>query len=147
MASNVMRWDPFRDLMGIQSELNRLFGRTYAGDGGAAGAWVPPLDIYEEKDRFVVALELPGIDPADVEVSVEDSVLTVKGERRLSAETNEESFHRIERRYGQFVRSLSLPSTADAEHIEATFDKGVLTIRVPKVEQAKPKKITVKAVG
>jgi HSP20 family protein len=146
-ASSMMRWDPFRDLMGIQGELNRLFGRTYAGEGGASGAWVPPLDIYEEQGRFMVSLELPGIDPADVDVSVEDSVLTVKGERTFAAETNEENFHRIERRYGQFVRSLSLPSTADAEHIEASFDKGVLTIKVPKVEQAKPKKITVKAVG
>jgi HSP20 family protein len=147
MASSMLRWDPFRDLMGIQSELNRLFGRTYAGDPGVAGAWVPPLDIYESQERFVVTLELPGIDPADVEVSVDDSVLTVKGERKLSSETSEENFHRIERRYGQFVRSLSLPSTADAEHIEASFDKGVLTIQVPKVEQAKPKKITVKAAG
>ena len=147
MASSVMRWDPFRDLMGIQGELNRLFGRTYAGDGGVESAWMPPLDVSETQDRFEVTLELPGIDPADVDVSVEDSVLTVQGERKLGSETDQESFHRIERRYGRFVRSLSLPSTADAERIEATFDKGVLSIRVPKVEQAKPKKITVKAVG
>jgi HSP20 family protein len=144
------RWDPFRDLMSIQNELNRLFGRTYAGDtatSGVSGAWVPPLDIYETGDKFVVTLELPGLEADDVDVSVEDSTLTVRGERRFYSEVDEESFHRVERRYGQFVRSLSLPSTADAEHIQASFDKGVLTIEVPKAEQAKPRKITVKASG
>ena len=141
------RWDPFRDLMSIQNELNRLFGRTYAGEtgSGASGAWVPPLDIYETEEKFVVTLELPGIGADDVDVSVEDSTLTVRGERKFYTEVDEDSFHRVERRYGQFVRSLSLPSTADAERIQASFDKGVLTIEVPKAEQAKPRKITVKA--
>jgi HSP20 family protein len=145
----VSRWDPFRDLMSIQSELNRLFGRTYAGagddSGSTAGAWVPPMDVYETQDRFVVSLELPGIDPESVDVSVEDSTLTVRGDRSFSSEVNEENFHRVERRYGQFSRSLTLPNTADAERIEASFDKGVLTIEVPKVEQAKPRKISIKA--
>ncbi len=143
------RWDPFRDLMSIQNELNRLFGRTYAGEAGSGtgGAWVPPLDIYETEDRFVVTLELPGIAAEDVDVSVEDSTLTVRGERKFYSEVDEDSFHRVERRYGQFVRSLSLPSTADAERIQASFDKGILTIEVPKAEQAKPRKITVKAEG
>ncbi len=147
MAS-VMRWDPFRDLMSIQNELNRLFGRTYAGDaalGASAGAWLPPLDIYETKGSFVVKVELPGVEPGSVDVSVEDSVLTVQGERRFYSEVSEESFHRVERRYGQFARSLTLPASADAQGITAAFDKGVLTIEVPKVEQAKPRKITVKA--
>jgi HSP20 family protein len=145
---SISRWDPFRDLMSIQNELNRLFGRTYAGSEiGTAGAWVPPLDIFETEDRFVVKLELPGIDPQDVEVSVEDSTLSIRGERRFYADVDEESFHRVERRFGQFLRALSLPTTADAERIEASFDKGVLTVEVPKVEQAKPKKITVKAAG
>jgi HSP20 family protein len=146
------RWDPFRDLMSIQSELNRLFGRTYAGESGGstaglAGAWVPPLDIYETDERFVVNVELPGIEPDSVDVSVEDSVLTIRGERSFYAEVDEESFHRVERRYGQFARSITLPQTANAEAIEASFDRGVLTITVPKVEQAKPKKIQVKATG
>ena len=90
-------------------------------------------------------MELPGIAADDVDVSVEDSTLTVRGERKFYSEVDEDSFHRVERRYGQFVRSLSLPSTADAERIQASFDKGVLTIEVPKAEQAKPRKITVKA--
>jgi len=153
MASNMMRWDPFRDLMSIQNELNRLFGRTYAGGDGdsggstLAGAWVPPIDIFETKDTFVVSMELPGIEPDAVDVSVEDSVLTVKGERRFSSDVDEDSFHRVERRYGQFVRTLSLPATADAEKVVATFDKGVLTIEIPKSEQAKPRKIEIRAAG
>lgn len=144
--TTLARWDPFRDLMSIQGELNRLFGRTYAGgDDLLSGSWAPALDIYETEDRFVVTIELPGIDPKDVDVSVEDSTLTVSGERRFSEEVKEESFHRVERRYGSFVRSLSLPQTANTDEIQASFDKGVLEIEVPKVEAAKPKKITVKA--
>jgi HSP20 family protein len=145
----VSRWDPFRDLMSIQNELNRLFGQTYAGEGGAtsSGAWVPPLDVYETKDKFVVCMELPGIDPAAVDLTVEDSTLTVRGDREFYRDVPEESFHRVERRYGQFVRTLQLPPTANAEAIEANFDRGLLTIEVPKVEEAKPKKITIKASG
>jgi HSP20 family protein len=143
------RWDPFRDLMSIQNELNRLFGRTYGGGEsgtGASGGWVPALDVFETQDRFVVAVELPGIEPAEVEVSVEDSTLTVKGQREFFyKDATDESVRRIERRYGQFTRSLTLPQTADAGKIEASFDKGVLTISVPKREEAKPRKITVKA--
>jgi HSP20 family protein len=146
-----MRWDPFRDLMSIQNELNRLFGRTYAGGeagGQASGsAWVPPLDIYETKDRYVVNIELAGVDPDSVDVSVEDSTLTVRGDRAFYQGIEEEAFHRVERRFGPFVRSLSLPPMANAEAIEASFDKGVLTIQVPKAEEAKPKKITIKATG
>ena len=146
------RWDPFRDLMSIQNELNRLFGRTYAGGesgtaGGVTGAWVPPLDIYETPEKFVVHVELPGVDPDGVDVSVEDSVLTVRGQRDFYSNVDEDSFHRVERRYGAFARSITLPQTADAERIEASFDRGVLTIEVPKVEQAKPRKIQVKATG
>lgn len=142
------RWDPFRDLMGIQSELNRLFGRTYAGEpGGGGGSWVPPIDIYETKDRYVVNLELPGVSPESVDVSVEDSTLTVTGERRFYADIPEEAFHRVERRFGPFSRSLALPPTASTDRIEAGFDKGILTIQIPKAEETKPKKITIKASG
>ncbi len=150
MANMLDRWDPFRDLMSIQNELNRLFGRTYGGaEGGGTGStgtWVPPLDVYESGDKYVVAVELPGIDPADVEVSVEDSTLTVKGQRDFFyKDATDDSFRRIERRYGQFTRTLTLPATADVEKVDAKFDKGVLTIEVPKREEAKPRKITVKA--
>ena len=144
------RWDPFRDLMDIQGELNRLFGRTYAGGDVSApaltgGAWTPPLDVYEEKDKLVVTVELPGIEPEKVDVSVEDHTLTVRGEREFNTEIKEENFHRIERRYGSFTRAMTLPPTADSEHIKATFDKGVLTLEVPKREEAKPRRIEIEA--
>jgi HSP20 family protein len=150
MASRLERWDPFGDLMSIQNELNRLFGRTYgggeAGSTGSTGSWVPPLDVYESGDRYVVSVELPGIEPGDVDVSVEDSTMTIKGQRDFFyKDATDESFRRIERRYGQFTRTITLPSTADVEKVDAKFDKGVLTIEVPKREEAKPRKITVKA--
>jgi HSP20 family protein len=152
----VVRWDPFRDLMDIQGELNRLFARSYApGDGGtkgelaplARGTWTPALDMYEKEDALVLTVELPGLEPDQVDVTVEDSVLTISGARSFSEETSEEQYHRIERRYGAFSRSVQLPATADANRIDASFDKGVLTVRVPKSEEAKPKKILVKANG
>jgi HSP20 family protein len=155
--ADITRWDPFRDLVSIQDELNRLFGRTYGGAerapyggveltrSGATGSWVPPLDVFETGDTLVVKVELPGIDPEAVEVSVEDSTLTVTGSRQFSSEVKEEDYHRVERRYGSFTRSITLPQTADTDKVEASFDKGVLTIEVPKVERAKPKKIQVRA--
>jgi HSP20 family protein len=145
----LVRWDPFRDLVSIQDELNRLFGRTYTGGEAlrptAAGAWMPAMDVYETGDTIVAKLELPGIEPGDVEVAVEDSTLTVSGKREF--ETNEENYHRVERRYGSFTRSISLPQTADVEKVNARFDKGVLQIEVPKSERAKPKKIEIEAVS
>jgi HSP20 family protein len=155
--ADITRWDPFRDLVSIQDELNRLFGRTYGGAepvrfgnaestrAGAAGSWVPPLDVFETGDKLVVKVELPGIEPDAVEVSVEDSTLTVSGSRAFEQETDEQSYHRIERRYGAFSRSLRLPQTADPEKVDARFDKGVLTIEVPKREEAKPRRIEIKA--
>jgi HSP20 family protein len=151
----VSRWDPFRDLMSIQNELNRLFGRTYGGGGeessgaSSGGSWVPPIDVFETKEKFVVAVELAGVSPDEVELSVEDSTLTIKGHRDFFYQdaTGEDSFQRVERRYGSFARSLSLPATVNADAIEASFDRGVLSIEVPKVEEAKQKRITIKATG
>ena len=147
----LVRWDPFRDLVSIQDELNRLFGRTYTGGEAlrptAAGAWMPAMDVYETGDTIVAKLELPGIEPGDVEVAVEDSTLTVSGKREFESETNEENYHRVERRYGSFSRSISLPQTADVEKVNARFDKGVLQIEVPKSERAKPTKIEIEAVS
>ena len=149
MRDTLVRWDPFRDLVSIQDELNRLFGRTFAGvepfRPSASGTWMPSMDVYETEDKIVATLELPGIDPDAVDVSVEDSTLTVTGSRELSNEVKEESYHRLERRYGSFTRAITLPQTADTSKVEARFDKGVLTIEVPKVEKAKPKRIQVKA--
>jgi HSP20 family protein len=150
VRDTLVRWDPFRDLVSIQDELNRLFGRTYSGGAeairpSAAGAWMPSMDVYETEDKIVAKLELPGIDPDQVEVSVEDATLTISGARQFSSDVDEESYHRVERRYGAFMRSITLPQTADTERVEAGFDKGVLTVEVAKVEKAKPKKIQVKA--
>jgi HSP20 family protein len=145
----MVRWDPFRDLVSIQDELNRLFGRTFSGTETmrptASGGWMPAMDVYETDDKIVATLELAGIEPKDVEVSVEDSTLTVTGKREFASETNEESYHRVERRYGSFTRSVTLPQTADVEKVSASFDKGVLTIEVAKAERAKPKKIEIEA--
>lgn len=142
----VSRWDPFRDLMSIQGDLNELFGRAFGQGEAARGAsWAPVLDVFEDKDRFVIKVELPGLGPDDVDISVEEGTLTVSGERRFYQEMEEGGFHRIERRFGTFARSLNLPSTADPDRIEASFDAGVLTITVPKKEEAKPRKIQVKA--
>jgi HSP20 family protein len=147
----LVRWDPFRDLVSIQDELNRLFGRTYTGGEAlrptAAGSWMPAMDVYETGDTIVAKLELPGIEPGDVEVAVEDSTLTVSGKREFESETNEDNYHRVERRYGSFSRSISLPQIADVEKVNARFDKGVLQIEVPKSERAKPKKIEIEAVS
>jgi HSP20 family protein len=142
--TNITRWDPFRDLMGIQSELNRLFGRQYGTlDDDARGSWAPQMDVYEDPERFVVTVELPGVEPGDVDISVEDSVLRITGERKFYRELSEDGFHRVERRFGQFTRSLSLPQTADADRIDASFDAGILTVNVPKKEEAKPRKIQI----
>jgi len=149
VRDTIVRWDPFRDLVTIQDELNRLFGRTFTGGEqlrpGASGSWMPAMDVYETEDEIVATLELPGIEPADVEVSVEDSTLTITGKREFSSEVKEEDIHRVERRYGSFARAVTLPQTADTERVEASFDKGILTVGVPKIERAKPRKIEVKA--
>jgi len=148
--ADITRWDPFRDLVSIQDELNRLFGRTYGDTGseitrqGMSGSWMPAVDVYETSDTLVVSAELPGIDPKQVDVTVEDSTLTISGQRTFEQETEQQNYHRVERRYGSFARSIRLPQTADAERVAARFDKGVLTVEVPKREEAKPKRIEVK---
>ncbi len=146
--TDIIRWDPFNDLVSIQDELHRLFGRTFTEawptHRSARGSWMPALDVFETEDRVVAKMDLPGIDPDDVEVSMEDSTLTVSGTRELSSEVEEDDYHRIERRFGSFTRSIVLPQTADAEKVEATFDKGVLTIEVGKTQKTKPTRIQVK---
>ena len=134
------KWDPFRDLSTIEDEFDRLMGRAYS-----RSAWVPALDVRETEDLFEVTVDLPGMAPEDVSVTFEASVLTVSGTRHFSREETQETYHRIERSYGTFARQIKLPRTADTEKIEASFDKGVLTVTVPKTEAAKPRTIEVKA--
>ena len=133
------RWDPFRDMKAVEEEFDRLAGRAFARN-----AWVPALDVRETEDRFEVTLDLPGLDPEAVGVTFEDGSLTITGKRDLANEEKGETWHRIERSYGTFARSIRMPQTADPERIDATFDKGVLTVSVPKVEQAKPRTIEVR---
>jgi HSP20 family protein len=141
----LVRWDPFRDLTALQSEVNRLFSRA-SGDVTDRQSWTPAVDVVETEDAIVLKAELAGMDPADINIEVQDNVLTVSGERRFQEEVKEDKYYRIERRYGSFSRSLALPPTADETKVEAKYDNGLLEITVPKAEIAKPKKITV-AVG
>ena len=133
------RWDPIRDLASAEERLDRLVGRAFARN-----AWVPSLDVRETQDRFAVTVDLPGLEPGDVEVTFEDGMLTIRGTREFAKQEQEEQYHRIERSYGSFARSIRLPRIADAEKIDASFDRGVLTIEVPKREEAKPRTIEVK---
>ena len=139
------RWDPFREMHSLQNRLNRLFEEQY-GSGQEAmttGAFVPPVDIYEDQHGIQLKLEAPGIDEKDLDIKVENNVLTVNGERKFENEQKEENFHRIERRYGSFTRSFTLPNTVDTEKISAEYNNGVLNIHLAKREESKPKQIKV----
>jgi HSP20 family protein len=136
----ITRWDPLRDLLGMEEEFERALGRS-----GTRHAWAPTMDVRETDDHFEVAVDLPGLEPGDVSVTFEDGVLTISGKREVGTERSDETYHRIERSYGSFARSIRLPRTADGEKIEASFDKGVLTVTVPKAEVAKPRTIEVTA--
>ncbi|HZD68186.1 MAG TPA: Hsp20/alpha crystallin family protein [Actinomycetes bacterium] len=150
---SVLRWDPFRDLTSIQDEINsmfdRVFGRRTAGTGREGGltaaSWAPAVDISERKDAYVVSAEVPGINPEDLDVTLEDGLLTIQGERRMEEETGDRQYHRVERRYGAFRRSITLPSQVKADAIEASYSDGVLQVVVPKSEAAQPKKIDVRS--
>jgi HSP20 family protein len=137
---NLVTWDPFRDLGLLQSDMNRLFERF--GDGERA-RFMPALDIHEEDDHFVVRCDLPGMGEDDVNIEVEDRVLRISGERRDEHEDKQDGYRRVERSYGRFERMLTLPEGVDAEAIQASFDKGVLELTVPKPEERKPRRITI----
>ncbi len=135
------KWDPFREVRSAEGELDRMLGQAIARN-----AWVPPLDVRETEDNFVVTIDLPGMEPGQVEVTFEDGLLAIRGQREFIEEVNDAAnYHRIERSYGSFARSVRLPRTADAEKIGASFDKGVLTVEVPKRDEAKPRTIEVVA--
>jgi len=134
------KWDLFRDLRSVEDEFDRIAGRAFSRD-----TWVPALDVRESEDRFEVTVDLPGLQPGDVNVTFEDGMLSISGKREFSTEDRGDTWHRIERSFGTFARSMRLPQTADTEKIEARFDNGVLTVSVPKTEQAKPRTIEVQA--
>ncbi len=142
----IVRWSPFRDLIGIQQEVNRLFDdlMTRRAETGAEGAmWIPAVDVAETESAISVKVEAPGVNKDDIKISVTNNVLTVRGEKKMEKETSEENYHRIERAYGSFVRSLELPTIVRADKVTASFKDGVLTIVLPKSEEVKPKEIAI----
>jgi HSP20 family protein len=146
----LVRWEPVRELNSLQTEMNRLFNTffdtptTGGNGGGGVRRWVPSMDLVETDEHFVLRADLPGLTEADVSIELEDNVLTVAGERKAEREDKEEGFYRMERSFGQFRRSLTLPEGVDADQIAATFDKGVLEVRIPKPEERKPRRVAIR---
>ena len=140
------------DAQTLQGRLSRMLDEALRGwplatqeDGNSlVGSWIPPVDVVEDKDAVQITAELPGVKLEDVKISLENNLLTIRGEKRQVAEEQADRVHRYERSYGIFERSFMVPTTVDADHIQATYDVGVLTVRLPKVEKAKPRQITVK---
>ena len=143
----IVRWEPLRELNSLQSEMNRLFNTVFdtpsGGSGNALRRWVPAMDLVEAGDQFILRADLPGMSEEDVHVEFEDGTLTVSGERKAEHEEHEEGFLRVERAFGAFSRSLTLPKGIDADAVTAGFDRGVLEIRIPKPEQRKPRRIEI----
>jgi len=147
----IVRWDPGRDLDLLQSDVNRLFDAFFGtrganrSSGGSAQRWVPPMDLTEEENEYVLRADLPGLSEDDIEIEVKDDVLTISGERRYEHENRHEGFYRVERSFGRFSRSLDLPSGIDAEALRADFDRGVLEVHIPKPEQGTPTRVPIGA--
>src|SRR5918995_150481 len=150
--ATMTRWDPFQDLRSAQDEMAQispmlahalgLHGQPQGSD--RATAWAPALDISERKDAYLVTVELPGVEAEDLDITLEDGLLTIQGERHFAHDSSEQQFHRVERRYGAFRRSITLPAQVMADGIQASADNGVLQILVPKMEEATPKRIQVR---
>jgi HSP20 family protein len=145
-------WDPFREVVSMQNRLNSLLQEHNRGAEGSnsdvtAASFAPAVDVYEDEHQVVLSLEVPGIKQEDLDIQIEKNTLTVRGERKFEKDQKEQNFHRIERRYGTFYRSFSLPATVDTEHVHATYDAGVLKLELPKKAEAKPKQIKVTISG
>ncbi|HEY7537622.1 MAG TPA: Hsp20/alpha crystallin family protein [Gaiellaceae bacterium] len=141
--ATLVRWDPYREVAALQNEVGRLMSGLLEGNGRSVQSWVPTLDAWETEDAVVYAFDLPGVAQDKISVEVEDGALTVTAERERSAEVSEERYHRFERRHGTFSRTVALPQGVSEDAIAASYKDGVLEIRVPKPEQAKPKKIEI----
>ena len=143
----ITRWDPFREFSTLQDRMNRLFRESYGPEGREESltttTFAPPVDVYEDEHTVTLKIEVPGIDEKDIDVRIENNVLTVHGERKFEREEKEENFRRVERQYGSFTRTFTLPTTVDAEKVSANYDKGILKIALPKKAEAKPKQIKV----
>src|SRR5947209_5279645 len=138
-------WDPFREFSTLQDRMNRLFRDSYGDHEEAltASTFAPPVDVYEDEHNVTLKIEVPGIDEKDIDIRVENNLLTVHGERKIEKEEKEENYRRVERQYGSFTRTFTLPNTVDTENVQANYDKGVLKITLPKKAEAKPKQIKV----
>jgi HSP20 family protein len=147
----IARWDPFREFSTLQDRMNRLFRESYGPEGREESltttTFAPPVDVYEDEHTVSLKIEVPGIDEKDIDVRIENNVLTVHGERKFEKEEKEENFRRVERQYGSFTRTFTLPTTVDAEKVSANYDKGILKIALPKKAEAKPKQIKVNVGG
>jgi HSP20 family protein len=140
----ITRWDPFREVVSLQNRMNSLFHDMNEGEAPMSTAsFVPAVDVYEDDKKVMLKLEIPGMDQKDLDVRVENNTLTVKGERKLETEEKEENFHRIERRYGSFYRSFTLPSTVDTEKVAASYNAGVLKLELTKKPESQPKQIKI----
>jgi HSP20 family protein len=148
---SIVRYDPFRDLRTLQEEVNRLFStnltRGFGEEGIGRGAWNPSVDIYENKDQIVLEAELPGMKREEFELSVENNVITLRGERRFEKKDDTDNYHRVERSYGAFTRSFTLPITVSAEGATAEYSNGVLRVTLPKREEAKSRRIEITGEG
>jgi len=143
----VVKWDPFRDLISIQDRMNKLFEQTLSRsrgeEGVSAATWTPAVDIYETTDTIVMKAELPGVTREDIQIQIHDNTLVLRGERRFAKDVQEENYLRIERAYGSFHRSFTLPATVRQDNIRAVFRDGVLELTLPKAEESKPKRISI----
>ncbi len=142
----ITRWETFRDVVALQNRMNSLFqdfSRTGENESVTATGFIPPVDIYEDEHKLVLKLEIPGIRQQDLDVRMENNTLSVKGERNFQSEGKEENFHRVERRYGSFYRSFTVPNTIDPEGIKAEYDAGILRLELQKKPESKPKLIKV----
>ena len=143
----IAKYDPFRDMRGLQSEMNRMFSDRFHGEEAFGTAWNPKIDIFENADSMVLEAELPGMKREDFELSFENNVLTLKGERKFEKRDETDNYHRVERAYGEFSRSFTLPHTVTVEDAKAEFDNGMLTVTLKKREETKARKIEVTGTG
>jgi len=148
----IVRWEPFRELNALQNEMNRLFNTVFdtpagTGNGGTMRRWLPAMDLVETDEHFVLRADLPGMGEDDVKIELEDNTLTISGERKAEHESNNEGFYRVERAFGSFSRSLTLPQGVDPAAVAASFDRGVLEVRIPKPEERKPRRIEIGTSG
>ena len=143
--SSITRWDTFQGLSGLQEQVNRLFDTSFPGrsDNSALTTWAPAVDIYETENELVVKADLPDINEKDLDVRIENNTLTIRGERKFEKKVNEDNYLRVERTYGSFSRSFSLPNTVNNEAIKAEYKNGVLTVELPKRAESKPKQVKV----